>query len=410
MTTSLLEQEIQETCTQPQAVAPVPAAEIIQARPARKAGNYQATVISDVPAFETLDVEWDGFMQEAGARNLCLTHEWLSTWLRYFPPEQLLTVVVRDEDGNWMGAAPLMIRKSPTGLSHRMLRHVQFIGTLPTVYDWMKVIVHPDADETNVLKAVTSVLKKARWDVLELDFMHDKRQLELLCEFLNRKADAAIQETMSIPYLELPESVEAYEQVRRKKTRLEVNRHCNRFEKEFGHPPALEFQPGVEATDAILTRFFSGHIQYWAEKGQKSDFQRFPNLYGFYKDMLAHGETVTDPRQPKLLFSILRVADFQLSYHLGFWQGDGYLCHITNFNQGFRSYSPGTIHMDALVFDSIRRGGTEFEFGRGDEPYKRMWAKDKKSLWKLRLFRNPMAAALWQVDILIKRLMRKPVE
>ncbi|HEY9687865.1 MAG TPA: GNAT family N-acetyltransferase [Coleofasciculaceae cyanobacterium] len=401
MTTQLLE-PANRTAPSPEATAQPPLT---------ASGSYRAVLISDLSAFEALDGQWDDFLRETGTHNLCLTHAWLSEWLRHFPPEQLLVIIITDEAGRWVGVAPFMIRKSLTGLTHRLLRHVQFIGTHPTVYDWMKIVTHPQASESAVLDTIAETLRQTHWDVLDLMFMPDPRPLELLGQKLKLGTPSqAIRETMSIPALSLPATEEEFAKTRRKKTRLEVNRHCNRFESEFGNPPQLEFQSGTDETNASLARFFAGHIQYWAERGQKSDFRRFPNLYGFYKRMLAHAKEVHDPAEPKLLFSVLKIADYQLSYHLGFWQGNCYLSHITNFNQSFRSYSPGTIHMDKLVFETIRRRGVEFEMGRGDEPYKKMWAKDKKTLWSLRLFHNPITKSLWQIDILLKRLMRKPVE
>jgi CelD/BcsL family acetyltransferase involved in cellulose biosynthesis len=371
---------------------------------------YQAIVLNSQADFDAVATQWDGFMQEAEMQNLCMTHAWLSTWLRHFSVEKIHIVIIQDTQGHWMGVAPLKISRSRNGLSHRLLRHVQFIGTNPTVFDWMKIAIHPQADENSVLKAVSESLRGERWDLLDLQFLPDQAQAEALCRFLNQPMDTAIRESMSMPYLELPATEADYEKQRRKKTRLEVNRHKNRFEKEFGQPPFLEFQPATEATDAILSRFFSGHIKYWSERGHKSDFSRFPKLFNFYKDLLTHAETLTDPSQPKLMFSVLKVAEHQLSYHLGFWQGDGYLSHITSFNQGFRGYSPGTIHMDALVFASIGMGGKIFDFGRGDEPYKKMWTQTKKPLWNLRIFRNPVSKAIWQVDIRLKKLLGKTHE
>ena len=372
---------------------------------------YHSHTITTLAEFEALKTEWNDFLKQTGTHNLCLTHGWLLTWLQHFPPEQLLIIIVKDAHGQWVGAAPLKISKSKNGLSHRLLRQVQFIGTQPTVFDWMKFAISPAASQERVIEAIAAVLRQSKWDVLDLQFHPDESQLRQLerCLQPNGKA-SGIQETTPIPYLKLPATETEYEKVRRKKTRLEVNRHCNRFSKEFGSPLQLEFQPATEASDAILTRFFAGHIKYWAEKKHKSDFQRFPKLFHFYKDMLAYSQEQADESEPKLLFSVLKMEEYQLSYHLGFWQGNGYLSHITHFNQGFKGYSPGTVHMDKLVFDTIARGGLEFEFGRGDEPYKKMWTQEKKPLWRLRMFRSPLSAAIWQVDILLKRMTGKSTE
>ena len=371
---------------------------------------YRVRVVRTQAEFDSLSTEWDDFLQASGIHNLCMTHGWLSLWLKHFGSGSTpLIIIVQDSAGAWVGLAPLQISRSRKGLAHRLLRAVQWIGTAPTVFDWMQFIIRPDADETTVLSAIAQGLQREKWDLLDLQFSLNKAQLESLRQAFPSNLKAEISITSQIPYLSLPDSVEEYEPTRRKKTRLEVNRHNNRFAKEFGEPPELVFLPAGEASDAILTRFFSGHIKYWAEKGQKSDFLRYPRLYDFYKDMLAYADSQTQPDAPRLLLSILSLNEYQLSYHLGFWQGNSYLSHLTNYNQGFKGYSPGTIHMDKLIFASLERGGIEFEFGRGDEPYKKMWTQSKKPLWQLRVFRSPWASMLWSMDIRLKKLLKKGV-
>lgn len=373
-------------------------------------GPYRVRVIRSQSEFAPLRREWDDFLRQAGIANLCMTHGWLRLWMNHFPPRKLAILVVQDANGQWVGLAPLQIKPSRNGLTHRLLQSVEWIGTNPTVFDWMQFAVHPNADEQAVMTAMGRALGRERWDLLDLRFCLNRAQLKWLADALPVGNRHAVGEAGVIPYVSLPATVEEYEPMRRKKTRLEVNRHSNRFAKEFGAPPALTFLPSGEASEAILTRFFAGHIKYWADRGEKSDFQRFPALFGFYKEMLAYSHLECLPEEPRLLFSIMTVADYQLSYHLGFWQGDRYLSHITNYNPGFRSYSPGTIHMDRLIFATLDMGGAEFEFGRGDEPYKGMWTKTKKALWQLRIFRNPLAAAIWQVDIQLKKLLGKGSE
>jgi len=354
--------------------------------------------------------EWDGFIKRCGLQNLAMSHGWLNLWLSHFPPKKLFIVIVQDANGEWLGVAPLQIKPSRNGLTHRLLQAVEWIGTNPTVFDWMQFMIHPVADERTIVNTIADALQQEQWDLLELKFCLNHQQLEWLVAALPGDNSNSMTETNAIPYVELPATVEAYEANRRKKTRLEVNRHTNRFIREFDAPPTLTFVSSSEATDATLTRFFAGHIKYWAERGQKSDFQRFPDLFEFYKDMLAYSDTQAGPDDPKLLLSVMTIQDYQLSYHLGFWQGDSYLSHLTSYNQGFKGYSPGTIHMDRLIFETLERGGSLFEFGRGDEPYKTMWTKIKKPLFQIRIFRNPISAALWQVDILLKKLLKKGSE
>lgn len=375
------------------------------------ASIYQVRVIRQFEAFLPLKAEWDGFLKQAGIENLCMTHGWISTWLQHFPAEELLIVIVQDQQNRWVGAAPLKISKGSHGLAQKKLRHLQFIGTQPSVYDWMKIAILPGEDETAIIRELAAVIKKSRWDLLDLQFMPEQAQCRMLCEFLNpAEAETAIVSKTTIPYVELPDTTEEYEKVRRKKTRWEVNRHCNRFASEYGAPLELEFQTTNEVSDVYFSDFIKTHMTYWADRGQKSDFQRFPNLSDFYRNMLNYSAFQAEADEPKLLFSVLKLNDYQLSYHFGFWQGSGYLGHLTGFNQQFRSFSPGIVHMDKLVFDTIERGGRVFELGRGDEPYKKMWTKTQKPLWNLRLFRHPLARLLWDFDQQLKKLLGKPVE
>lgn len=378
---------------------------------AAQSTDYQVTVIRSLADFYSLKDEWNQFLEQAGVDNLCMTYGWLTTWLKAFPADELLILIVKNQAGHWVGIAPFKVSQGRQGLGQKLLSHLHFVGTQPNVYDWMQIAILPTENEVEIIKAMAKVIRNSRWDVLDLHFLPDRKQCELLCEQLQpQQINKAIASKTEMPYLQLPDSVEAYEKVRRKKTRLEVNRHCNRFAKEFGAPPILEFQPACEATEAILTRFVAAHVKYWSERDQKSDFQRFPALQDFYKNMLSYSEFEADVNEPKLVFSVLKMEEYQLSYHLGFSQQHSYLSHLTNFNQGFRGYSPGTIHMDKLVFNTIEKGGKIFEFGRGDEPYKRMWTQDKKPLWNLRLLRNPKAKALWGMDHLLKKLIGKSAE
>ncbi len=369
---------------------------------------FRVRVIRSLAEFLPLKTQWDVFLKIANVENLCLTHAWLTQWLQHFPPQELLIIIVQDHRDNWLAVAPLKISLGKQGFACKMLRHLQFIGTQPNVYDWMEIVMAPGQNESAVLNTIASVIRNSRWDVLDFLFMRNRAQCEGLARALApRQAESAIHSETVMPCLPLPDSIKAYETTRRKKTRLEVNRHCNRFEKDLGSRPRLAFQTEPKVSGILLKEFVDNHKQYWASRGQKSDFQRFPKLHSFYQNMLDEACRVSGQNAPRLLLSTLTVNDMTLSYQLGFWQGSSYLSHLTNFNQNFRSYSPGTLHMDALVFHAVEAGAREFNFGRGDEPYKHLWTRDKRPLWNLRLFRHPVAHALWTLDDILKKCLGK---
>lgn len=370
---------------------------------------YQYRIVTDLDAFRALQPQWDGFLKKAGVQNLCMTHGFLAQWLRHFLPDQILVVIVEDADGNWIGLAPFQINRSRTGLSHKFLRHLQWIGTQPTVFDWMQIAVHPKSDETMVIQQIAQALQQAKWDVLDLQFVLVKTQLQILADALNLHSDVepSICESTCIPYVPLQSTEEEYEKTRRKKTRLEVNRHQNNIKKSFSEPLQLEFKAFTPETKPFLEQFFNRHIQYWAERGSRSDFKRYPVLKEFYQSLLAEAPHAEQNNQAHLVFSVLTLGETALSFHFGFWQGERYLAHITSYNPDFKKHGPGTVHMDKLIFKMLERQSVEFEFGRGDEAYKKLWAEHQKPLWNLCLHRTAWSRALWQVDVWLKKRLGK---
>lgn len=377
---------------------------------------YQTTLITSVQEFEKIQAPWDAFLAEMGIENFCLGHQWLSTCLKHFPPEQLLILIVKDTTGRWLGVAPLQINPGKTGYTHRLLKHVQFIGTQPTMFDWMTFPILQEVDELAVLQQMATVLKSFHWDVMELFFMPNHPQAEKLCQAFKQSPASSIKETMPIPYLPITENAVDYAKNRRKKTRLDVNRFHNRILKMYQEPPVLEFLDDSPETATLLHYFFDGHIHYWGQRGVKSEFKRFPQLYQFYLDLLAKNPSIDASRRdelptqtPQLLFSIFKIKGEPVCFQLGFWQGSRYLSHITHYEESFKHCSPGTLHMDALIFKTIEAQGQAFEFGRGDEPYKKFWTEHKKPLWNLRMFRSPVSWAIWQIDSMLKRLAGKAI-
>lgn len=370
--------------------------------------TYRCRIITSTSEFLTLQDRWDEFLKKSAINNLCMSHAFLSRWLEQFNPLKLLVLIVEDQDGQWVGLAPFQINLGRKGLCHRILKHIQFIGTQPTVFDWMQLVFKPNANDTEIIRIMAQTLKAEKWDVLDLQFCKDHDQLQKLYKALNLPSiEPAIRESMPIPTLALPSSAEEYASTRRKKTRLEVNRHHNQILREFGNAPELQFHTLNPESEKLLDQFFAGHIEYWRGRNCNSDFNRYPQLRQFYKMLLNDAESQKEANKPYFLFSTLTFNGQHVSFHFGFWQGNGYLSHITNYKNEFKQFSPGTIHMDTLVFETIKRQGIEFEFGRGDEPYKKMWTQEKKSLWELRLFRKPLAKKLYQVDLLLKKLLRK---
>lgn len=372
---------------------------------------YRCRVITDLQEFQSLESPWNAFLKTAGVHNLSMTHGFLNQWLKHFQPDQLFVIVVEDLQGNWMGLAPLQINRGRRGVSHRLLKHLQWIGTNPTVFDWMKFAIHPNARETAIIDAIAKEIDSIQWDVLDLEFGIEQAQFQQLCDALQlQPAERAVWQSDAMPYIALPDNEADYEKMRRKKTRLDTNRFCNLLAKNFEEPWQLEYKSLTPESEKLIDQFIELHIQYWADRGSLSDFKRYIPLADFYKSLLADADKQTDNQAPRLLFNVISIGSEILSYHFDVWQGNSYLTHINSYDQKFKKFGPGTLHMDRLVFEGLKRQSVEFSFGRGDEPYKSMWPHEKKPLWQLRLFRSPLAEQVWKIDPFLKKMLKKGSE
>ncbi len=365
--------------------------------------TYITQLIQSPEEFALLSAEWVVLLEKAGLSNISLTHPWLMTFIKHFPPLELFVITVRDHTGQLIGAAPLKISKVPRGLTNRIFRKVQFIGTDPDVYDWMQLICDQQANRTQFLQCIADAIRqyKPKWDIIDLRFCWERDDLETLVAFLSdRFPRFRIESTMSMPYYDLPESAEAYEDITRKRGfKKDLKRVKNHLERDFPEDQlALAFYAPSDNVDAHLAAFFESHIQYWQLRGVKSDFRRYPKLKSFYRDAYYHFYEPDIRNHCQLLFSGLSLGEKVLGYQMVFINGQNALGHIVTYNEQYKKYRPGILHFDALIADAITRGAKVFEFGRGDEPYKSQWAKTKQPLWNLEVYKTPWLAFLAGID------------
>ncbi len=377
--------------------------------PGRFSGPYTVSVIDSLPEFGAIAFIWDNLLQRCGIEYISLYHRWLSLWLEIFNPRGVFILLVRDEIGDLIAAAPFCISRNPSGLFSRLLRRVQFIGTHPEVYDAMRVIIHPRADADRVLFHLAEALRQHqhRWDVLDWRYMDEADQLHRLLEALQPGLHHyAISQPMSIPYIQLPEIWQNPPPYRKKKYQSDLNRISNHLQRDYqiSQPRLVVHSPGPSG-DAIVSTFLKAHQAYWLDRGCRSEYARHHQLMGFYQgiyhrfsDHPSRGSLAT----PIFELSTLELGGEPISYHFDIQTPQGCMGYLSCYEPEARKYRPGHLHIEALIERTHHRGGRRFEFGRGDESYKNQWHVARKPLWNLLAFAHPFARRLWQLDARLK--------
>jgi CelD/BcsL family acetyltransferase involved in cellulose biosynthesis len=347
------------------------------------------------------EAEWQTLVTQLGDTvSIQHTHHWLTTWLKNTPPDSLLIITVREDTGRLIAATPLMIRRGPLGMMGRMLRMVQFVGTQPTVYDWMDpLLILPEIPVEPVVQALMEILleRRCQWDMLDWPCMRKTSMMTLVQQSL-QSVMYRVQciQTDVVPSIRLPKTVAEFEQHGHSgKTRRELERTRRRLETDHpGDLLRLVFADTPETAHKHLLLMAERHRTYWQARGTRSDFDRFEGLLPFYHDLWT---------KDCMDLSMLVLGTDVLSYQITFRYKTHYMGHLSNYDSAFKAYRPGILHIEALATHAIDTGNTHYDLGRGGAAYKHLWKpQDEMALYGITAFQTPLAMALRQGDLYLR--------
>lgn len=154
-----------------------------------------------------------------------------------------------------------------------------------------------------------------------------------------------------------------------KKRRDDIKRLRNRAQKTGG-VQYEEISPSSEIKNH-LPRFFEIYNEHRGSLGQKEKFKqsRFRKLYENWVEYL---------KPEDLHFSVLKHQNQIIHYHFG-WIIDRHIAwYAPAYDLKFSSWSPGTLHLDALIQHALNEGLSGIDFLQGDEPYKYQWGVEER--------------------------------
>jgi CelD/BcsL family acetyltransferase involved in cellulose biosynthesis len=328
--------------------------------------------VDTVEAFQALRDEWRSLLGRCRPNFVFMTWEWLFTWWRHFAGDRgLFLMEVRDRSG-LLGVLPLLRFVRRYGPWHRR-RLLNFVGFRyeQRWNDWMDA---PALDVPRVIAAALEWLAARRhvWDAIDLwDMAEDSATInEALsaCRRLGLPAEARRESTC--PYLLTVGSFEEYYANRVKpKVRNDLERQIRRLE-QLGKVEAEWAAP--DCIEPALLALFDFRQRRQAARGQGCEF-RDPAFRDFYLELAR----VFPSEQVDA--SLLRLDGRPIAAHFGFRYG-GKLYYCTpGFDPDLAAYSPGKVLLKRMIERCFAdEGVTEFDFLRGDEPYKYEWATNER--------------------------------
>jgi CelD/BcsL family acetyltransferase involved in cellulose biosynthesis len=298
------------------------------------------------------DQEWNEILARSSTQSVFQTQHWQRAWWDSFGRGRLLLTAV-ERDKRPIALAPLF---SDGGM-------VFFVGSGGSDYlDFLG-----DVSDVQILTQILTVARHEVEDFVGFRFYHvpdgspTGEQLVEAC----RRLDLVCFEEESLPAPALDRGSEQSDSLSVAAQKRSLVRH-ERYFRSHGELVVEHLRTGVEI-QPHLDSFFEQHTRRWASTDNPSLFER-PEERAFYRRLTESSDVEW------LRFTRLTWNSEPIAYHFGFCYRGVYLWYKPTFAVEFARRSPGEVLLRALLLAAREEGARTFDFGLGDEPFKRRFA------------------------------------
>lgn len=347
--------------------------------------NGQVEICTSDQQLEELRGEWDALNPD----NVFLTWSWLSSWWTMLGQPagfKLCVLVSRGPDRQLRGIAPFCLdRRSVYGRALRLL------GSGSACSDYMSLIpgaadpVELAADIWDALDSPAFRQRLGRFNMLELEgHIQDDvaiRTLVALAE--NRGFQLDLTPLTSCWRADLSAGWEAYCRQIKKSRRRKINKANRRFEDPRFQFQVIRERRELERSWSVFVDLHQRRRQSLGQAGCFAD-QRF-------EAFLREASMQLIDRDRALLAEI-RFEGQPLASTLCFGSGRRLSMYQVGHDPRQETLEPGHLVNTFLLQKTADWGFAEYDFLRGDEPYKQNWSQVREPLFRTRLVAPHFAA------------------
>jgi CelD/BcsL family acetyltransferase involved in cellulose biosynthesis len=353
---------------------------------------------TDHRAVLALGTEWEDLRRDSSASSAFMTWPWIRAWLETEGADADLEVVTaRDPDsGRLVGVAPFYIARTRRG--RLPVRELRLLGSGTAAPDHLDLMVRWDAPPGLADALWTAVASAQRWHLINLDGVTTDGHLARAV--LRRRGD--VLGSLPCPYLPLAGGWDSVASRFENRLRKNLDRYGRKLDRD------AEVVERMVADSADLDETFDHlirlHQSIRTSKGDPGVFAR----RGMQRFLRCAAHRFLDAGRLRMW---RLEADGELIAVI--WcvrAGDSVAFYTTGYDPKWSKYGPGRRIMARAIKGAIDEGATEFDFLRGDEPYKRQWGTELRHDLVIRRPTAPRGRVVWlggAIQRLIRRVLRR---
>ena len=314
--------------------------------------------ITSLNEFKSIKETWNDLLLKSRDGNIFLTWEWLYTWFKYFNKNNKLNILSIEEHNDIIGFIPLMSCKLT--LLPLNLRILENIGR--GLSDYGGIIYSTEYGDKKLFDLLDKYIQDKDNIMVFSQVPNDSLFLESLGK--NTQMSLGQQKICYSPFLNVC-NWEDYWNSLSKKFRKNLIRSENLVEENLGNIH-LKRYTSINDLESGLNKFWDLHHKKMMNKNLPS-FNKSRKL--FYTEIANQFA-----KNGWLDLSFLEINEIPVSGVFGFFFCNKYYYYQTALDPTYHRYSLGNVHILHLLRDKLARDvPIEFDFLRGDEPYKLRW-------------------------------------
>jgi hypothetical protein len=359
--------------------------------------------INTLDEFLELRREWNKVLAKSKDNNIFLTWEYLSTFWKHFGKNAKLRILCIKDRDEIIAFAPL--RQSRYGfakllLGYNVIEPLGYRGLMPEGGDYTGLLL--GEEEAECFKLFLNYLREQNdWDFI---YMYDVLGTSAIPNMLEKMSKSTlkfeIKKGVMCPYITLPTTLDAFLEELDSKLRKNLRRCAKNLEKDCGKIELKRYDDFGSVREAMEI-FFKLHQKRWKSKNKPGVFSE-QIIRDFYINIAKGFDS-----NGWLALYFLTIKGEPIAAHYCFEYAEKLYFALSGFDLNYYRYSIGNLLTLKVIEKCIMKKLKEFDFMKGDEPYKSKWTKEYRQNLNIRFVNNQkLTSKLYDLGIKAIKTMK----